>query len=146
MAATLAFATPPASETPDTTATKDIIQKVLLTPLSVREVKQSRFSRSRQPAQARRVRVIDEHPQKDSEGKGFMTFAIDARHGWAIDDVDLEWRKDVITGCTYAQTGEVFIKRGAGYYAADIMLGKKTRAAAEHVCVSDVSGAVASNK
>ena len=86
LAATLAFATPPAPEDAVTLATRATVDKELLKPLAAKELTRSRYSRSRQPAQARRVRVLD--TLKDSSGKEFRTFAVDARHGRNLMDED----------------------------------------------------------
>jgi hypothetical protein len=142
LAASLAFATPPESDAPVAATTKAVVQKVLLEPLAAAERKRSRFSRSRLPAQARRVRVLDAEPRKDTEGKAFVSFAVDARHGWVDDEDELTakaWRKDTITGCSYADTGEIFVKRGDGYFASDILLGKKTKATKRPVCVGEAA-------
>ena len=52
---------------------------------------------------------------------------------------------DTIAGCTYPDRGEVFVKRGDTYPPAALMLGKRTQAAARHICSSE-NGQVASAK
>ena len=139
-AATLTSATSLASEPTETAATEAIVQKELIKPLATKERHRSRFSRSRLPAQARRVRVLDTQPQKDEAGATFVKFAVDARHGFDIEDepTGVEgWRKDTITGCVYPDSGEVFVLRGAAYHPAAIMVGKKTKPAAKHTCQND---------
>ncbi len=127
-----------ASATPEDDA-KAVVQKSLIAPLRAKEEKHSRFSRARLPAQVRRVRMLDSEPKKDSQGSEFLTFAVDAKHGFGELDDDGEvkadaWRKDVITGCVYPESGEVFVKKGEKLFGAGLLLGKKTSAAAEHVC------------
>lgn len=127
-----------ASATPEDDA-KAVVQKNLIAPLRAKEERHSRFSRARLPAQVRRVRMLDSEPQKDSQGLEFLTFTVDAKHGYGELDDDGEvkadsWRKDVITGCVYPQSGEVFVKKGEKLFGAGLLLGKKTSAAAEHVC------------
>src|SRR5215831_17051047 len=62
-----------------------LVSRELIQPLAAKESGSSRFSRGRLPAQARRVRVLDEHPQKDARGGDFVRFAVDARHGFLTD-------------------------------------------------------------
>ncbi len=115
---------------------ESIVTKRLLEPLAAKEAARSRFSRARLPPQERRVRVLDAEPVKDEKGVAFLSFAVDARHGFEVGDEADErtWRKDAMAGCVYLETEEVFLKRGDGYHPAAFMLGKKTKAAAEHVC------------
>lgn len=81
------------------------------------------------------MRLLDEKPQNDSAGDTFVTFAIDARHGWGDDEKDEDsWTKAVITGCVYPSRGEVFIKRGKAFHPAAAAVGKKTKAAPEATC------------
>src|SRR5262245_42008154 len=75
-----------------------LVSRDLIQPLAVKESSRSKFSRGRLPAQARRVRVLDDHAQLDARGAGFVRFAVDARHGYQADD-EANWRKDAITGC-----------------------------------------------
>lgn len=113
------FAEPPMPET--------IVQNGLLKPLAAKEAKRTSFGRGERPAQARRVRVLDAEPKKDTAGKGFVTFAIDARHGIFSDaeKEEFSWRKDVMTGCVYPESGEIFVKRGERFAPAAVLLGKK---------------------
>lgn len=150
---TLAFANPPTpkADTPAPTPVQDeaakVVQTKLVQPLTAKEGERSRFSRARMPPQARRVRVLDAEPKKDSSGAAYMAFAVDARHGFAVldvDDDDKGWRKDTLTGCVYVQSGEVFIKRGDDFMAAAMLLGKKSPAPAAHVCKSS-DGQLAQN-
>ncbi len=140
VAAPLASATPPPSEVPVATEAESLVQTEMLKPLAAREGKQSRFSRARLPPQARRVRVLDARPQKDEAGRAFVNFSVDVRHGYrGLDEEEAAdgWRQDVMTGCVYPESKEVFVKRGGAYHPAAVVLGKKTQAAAKHVCVGD---------
>ena len=47
-----------------------------------------------------------------------MPFAVDVRFGGA------EWHENDVLGCSYTQTGALFVKRGDGYRPAEILLGK----------------------
>lgn len=80
------------------------------------------------------MRVLDEKPQQDPAGDGFLAFAIDARHGWEEGDDEAKWTKATITGCVYPARGEVFIKRGNAYHPAIAATGKKTKAAPDGTC------------
>jgi hypothetical protein len=112
-----------------------LVTERLVQPLVAKERDQSKFSRARLPPSERRVRVLDEKPQNDSAGESFVTFAIDARHGWGNDEKDEEsWSKAVITGCVYPSRGDVFIKRGKAFHPAAAAVGKKTKAAPEATC------------
>jgi hypothetical protein len=66
-----------------------------------------------------------------------VAFAIDQRSAVLVrqvaDDSNL-WRKDAIVGCVYPALNEIFIKRGDKFFAAGLLLGKKTPAADEAVC------------
>lgn len=145
-----------ASATPSEADAKAIVQKALIKPLTAKEERHSRFSRAYMPPQARRVRVLDEKALTDSKGAEFMSFAVDSKSGFAgLDDLDDDadadkaaraekaWRKDVITGCVYPDSGEVFVKRGGKFFGGGLLLGKKSSAAAEHVCVSAAGEQVA---
>jgi hypothetical protein len=110
-----------------------LVTDQVVQPLVAKERDQSKFSRARLPPSERRVRVLDEKPQQDSAGETFVTFAIDARRGWANDD-DAAWTKAAITGCAYPSRGEVFIKRGKVFHPAAAAVGKKTKAAPEATC------------
>ncbi len=143
MTATLAFAAPPEPDDSVSAPIRSMVEKVLLKPLAAKEQRQSRLSRAMLPATARRVRVLDAAPQKDSEGKRFVTFAVDVRHGWDLDGEEgpdqARWQANEITGCGYPESGEVFIKRKGDYYGAAMLLGKKTNAAALQVCVGQTA-------
>ncbi len=151
LSAPLAFATPP-EVPPAVTAAKAAIEKDLVTPLTVKERKQSRMTRSRQPAMARRIRVLGHEPSKDAAGKAFLSFAVDAKYGFDPMDEELiadpalakklsaaekeekNWQKDAITGCLYPDSGEIFVNRGGTWYPGTILLGKKGPKPAEGVC------------
>lgn len=124
----IASATPPASEA------EAVLSEDLLKPLKVVDEHQARMSRALLPPQARRVRILDAQPHKDGEGREFVAFTMDIRSGLGKKDDERAWRKDVFQGCVYPATREIFVKRGEGYRAARILLGKKTEAAPKHVC------------
>lgn len=111
-----------------------LVTDQVVQPLAAKEQNQSKFSRARLPAAERRVRVLDEKPQSDSKGDTFVTFAIDARHGWANEDKEEGWTKAAITGCVYQSRSEVFIKRGKAFHPAAAAVGKKTKAAPDATC------------
>ena len=73
------------------TAVSLVTQK-LIQPLAAKDGQRSKFSRARLPPSERRVRMLDDKPQHDSEGNAFYTFAVDQRHGWRDDD-DTSWSK-----------------------------------------------------
>ena len=113
-----------------------VVDKQLVKPLAQKDAGRSRFSRAYIPPQARRVRVLDREPSTDGRGAAFVAFAVDERSGafarHAADDSD--WRKNAIVGCVYPARDEIFIKRGDKFFAAGLLLGKKTAAADDTVC------------
>jgi hypothetical protein len=128
-----------ASGAPDATtaqakAAQALVGRELIQPLAAKESHRSRFSRASLPAQARRVRILDEH--KDAQGQAFVRFAVDAHHGFgpAVDGDDSEWQLAAITGCAYVDRSQVFVKRGDEYRPAAFLLGKNVKAAAETTC------------
>jgi hypothetical protein len=116
---------PRASESP-----RSLVEEKLLAPLAAREEARSSYSRARPPAAERRVRMLDTEPIADAKGGAFVRFAVDARYGRAAG----RWQQNVITGCVYAATGEVYLRYGHGFRAAGVLLGKKVPPAASHVC------------
>lgn len=127
------FAAPTAASAEAKTA-EALVSRDLVQPLAVKERDQSKFSRARLPPQARRVRILDEQPRKDTQGLAFMRFAIDARHGIGDADDASEWQLATITGCVYLDRSQVFVKKGDEYRPAAFLLGKKLKAAAETTC------------
>jgi hypothetical protein len=129
-----ASATPPDKPTAEAQA---VVEKQLVRPLADKEAHQSRFSRAYIPPQERRVRVLESERSTDGRGAEFVTFSVDERSGVfarrGADDAD-RWRKDAIVGCVYPARDEVFIKRGEKFFAATLLLGKKTAAADDAVC------------
>jgi len=114
-----------------------LVEQQLVQPLAAKEADRSKFSRARQPAAARRVRVLDTAALHDSAGNAFVRFAVDEKHGWFDDDDDdgdEGWMKDQITGCVYVDSREVFVQRGREIHPAAAKLGKRTKAAAASVC------------
>ena len=110
-----------------------LVSRDLIQPLAVKENSRSKFSRARLPAQARRVRILDDHAQKDARGVAFVRFAVDARHGYQADD-EANWRKDAITGCVYLERSQIFVKQGDQFRPAAFLLGKNLKAAAAPTC------------
>jgi len=114
-----------ASETPES-----LVHEKLLAPLAAREKARSSYSRARPPAAERRLRMLDAAPIADAKGGAFVGFAVDARYGRGAG----RWQEDVITGCVYAGTGEVYLRYGRAFRAAGVLLGKTVPPAASHVC------------
>jgi hypothetical protein len=110
-----------------------LVHSELLEPLVAKEVGRGRFSRGRLPAQERRVRLLDEQARTDTRGDAFVTFAVDARHGYRSGD-ESQWRKATITGCVYPGSSKVFVKKGTQYRPAAFLLGKNLKAAAAGTC------------
>ena len=113
-----------------------VVEQQLVKPLAEKEARRNRFSRSYIPPLARRVRVPDGERSTDGRGAQFAAFAVDERSGVfarrAADDS--HWRKDAIVGCVYPARDEIFIKRGDKFFAASLLLGKKSAAADDTVC------------
>jgi hypothetical protein len=116
---------PRASETPES-----LVKEKLLAPLAAREKARSSYSRARPPAAERRVRMLDAAPVADEKGGAFVGFAVDARYGRG----EGRWQEDVITGCVYPATGEVYVLYGDDFRPARVLLGKTIPPAASHVC------------
>lgn len=116
---------PRASETPES-----VVQRKLLAPLAGREKARSSYSRARPPAAERRVRILDGVPIADAKGGAFVGFAVDARYGRG----EGRWQDDEITGCVYAETGEVYVRSGDAFRAASVLFGKTISPAASHIC------------
>ena len=129
--ALLLASAPRASETPET-----IVQDKLLTPLARNESMRGRFSRARPPAAERRLRMLDATPVADGKGGAFVGFAVDARWGRG----DEPWRENVISGCVYPETGEVYVRYGTRFRAGAALLGKMADPAPEHVCRAVTAG------
>jgi hypothetical protein len=117
-----------------------VVEKQLITPLTAKEEKRSRFSRAYIPPQARRVRILDSQQSTDGRGAAFVAFAVDERSGRRAqrEADDSSWRRDAIVGCVYPARDELFIKRGDKFFAASLLLGQKTAAADDKVCRSGV--------
>ena len=136
-AARQASATPPDQQKAADAQAAAVVDKELVKPLTAKEERQDRFSRAYIPPHARRVRVLDSPRATDGRGAEFVTFAVDERSGRyarrpAADPTG--WRSDAIVGCVYPARGEVFIKRGDKFFAAALLLGRKTAAADDTVC------------
>ncbi len=137
---TLVFAQSPAPEASEVSVKAErLVKQQLLSPLKVQEDKRSRFSRARLPPSDRRVRVLDGAAKKDKMGNTFVRFAVDGRYGLAAMSAaksEADWTKNEIRGCVYADSGEIFVQYGKQQFRdASVMLGKKTKPAAEHTCV-----------
>lgn len=137
---TLAFAQSPVPETVEASLKAErLVKQQLLVPLKLQEDKRSRFSRARLPPSDRRVRVLDSTAKKDKVGNTFVRFAVDGRYGLAAMSAaksEADWTQNEIRGCVYADSGEIFVQYGKQQFRdASVMLGKKTKPAAEHICV-----------
>ena len=118
---------------------KAMILTKLLEPLEKKEANRSRFSRAAMPPQARRIRILDEAPRTDAQGRSFVAFAIDETRFGAPAGEEIpesSWFKDAIKGCVYPQIGEVLIQRGETYYASAMLLGEAPPTAPAEVCRS----------
>ena|SRR5579885_685653 len=120
------------------TSAQSVLQTKLLEPLKKNEANRSRFSRAALPPQARRIRILDDVPRNDREGRSFVTFAVDESHAFGVqegkDVAEANWFKNAITGCVYPETGDVFTKLGEIYYPSSVLLGHSTPAAPAGVC------------
>jgi hypothetical protein len=140
LSANQSSANPSASEavapTPVMMEAASVVQKKLLAPLAIHDAAESRFMRALLPPLARRVRILDSQPRKDARGGAFVSFAVDARHGYlkTLENDAKRWYRDAITGCVYLGDGTIFVKRGDGFRPGEFLLGKKSPAAAEYVC------------
>ena len=137
-----AFASPPPPLSAKTTEVQDspakaMIATKLLEPLVKKEANRSRFSRAAMPPQARRIRILDQAPRADAQGRSFFAFAIDeTRFGAPAGEEipETSWFKDAITGCVYPESGEVLVQRGETYYASTILLGEAASTASVEAC------------
>lgn len=112
------------AEAPTTVAwAKQRVREGLVVPLTQQESGRSKFSRGAQPAQERRVRVLQATLAKDSNGRAFASYEIDARYGE-------DWESAYVVGCVYRQTGKIYVKRGDEYVPAEYLLGKDVEAVA----------------
>lgn len=135
---TAASGSSPEVKTAEAKSAVALVSHDLIQPLAVKEEKQGRFSRGRLPAQARRVRILDEKPRTDTAGVAFLRFAVDSHYGFfeptPNHDEESRWNRDTITGCVYLERNQVFVKKGDGYRPAAFLLGKNVKAAAESTC------------
>lgn len=148
MCPAVCLATPPDAP-PEVAAAKALIEKELVAPLMEKEQKRSRMTRARQPALARRVRMLTSSPSMDASGRAFFGFAVDARYGtdpkatekpsaaerqaWAANEAQ-QWQKDAIAGCLYPASGDIFVNRGGVWFWGATLLGKKQPSPPEAVC------------
>jgi hypothetical protein len=109
-----------------------LVKKALLKPLAERENHRSRFSRVAMPPAARQVRVLEGRPEKDSQGRTFVRFAVDEKRfkGWA---------QNAIVGCAYPDEGTVFIQHGESVQSAAQYLGEEGPAATTECTAATVS-------
>jgi hypothetical protein len=123
---------------PLVTSAQSVVQAKFLDPLQKMESNRSRFSRAVLPPQARRVRILDNTPQADREGRLFLSFAVDESRSFGIEKdkgvAEDQWFKNAITGCVYPQTGDVLVKLGEAYYASSVLLGRSTPTSPADVC------------
>lgn len=130
----LTFAESPPEQSaasPEVKPAEALVQSALLQPLARNERKRSRFTRAALPPQERRVRLLDQAPRQDAQGRPYVRFAVDARHGRRAD---APWRLDAITGCVYLEKGEVFVAKGEQFRPAKFLLGKYAKAAGSATC------------
>ena len=127
-------ASPPEAKSPEAKTALAHVESNLVEPLTAKESARGKFSRARMPAQARRVRILDEQPSKDAKGIAFVRFAVDARYGYIANDDERQWRRDDITGCVYLDKSQIFVKSGDQYRPAAFLLGKNLKAAAQTTC------------
>jgi hypothetical protein len=120
------------------TSAQSVLQAKLLKPLQKKEEHRSRFSRAVSPPQTRRIRILDDTPHTDREGRPFLAFAVDETRSFGVeeekDGAEANWFKNAITGCVYPESGEVFVKLGEIYYPSSVLLGRSTPAAPTDVC------------
>jgi hypothetical protein len=107
----------------------------LLKPLATQRTG-SRFSRERPLPRERRMRLTQDQPSLDKQGRAFVSFAVDIRFGDG-------WRENDILGCVYRKSGEIYVNRGDDYRPASFLLGKKA-GPVSGVCVSAPSPQVRS--
>ncbi len=131
---TAASGSPPDAKSAEAKTAQGLVSRELIQPLAARESSRGKFSRASLPPQARRVRILDDQPQKDALGNAFVRFAVDAHHGFAAADDESRWQLAAITGCAYLDRSQVFVKRGDQYRPAAFLLGKNLKAAAETTC------------
>ncbi|HEX8109399.1 MAG TPA: hypothetical protein VF516_16825 [Kofleriaceae bacterium] len=131
---TAASGAPPDAKSAEAKTAQALVSRELIQPLAAKESTRSKFSRASLPAQARRVRILDDQPQQDARGNAFVRFAVDAHHGFTADDDESRWQLATITGCAYLDRSQVFVKRGDEYRPAAFLLGKNLKAAAETTC------------
>lgn len=117
---------PTLADDPPAVVVQRRVAKGLVEPLAQKDKERSRFSRSRPPPQERRVRVTQAAATLDASGRAYMAFAVDVRRG-------PEWHENDVVGCAYIQTGALFVKYGADYRPAEILLGKDVEVA-PNVC------------
>lgn len=144
---TAADGSSPAVKSAEIQAAEALVSRELIQPLAAKESSRTRFSRARLPAQERRVRILDEQPRMDAQGRAFVRFAVDARHGYRATDDDAEshWRRATITGCAYLDRDQVFVSKGGEYRPAAFLLGKNLKAAARSTCQAEPTELAHSN-
>lgn len=115
---------------------ESIVERKLLVPLAASEVERSRFSRAIIPPSERRARVQQGPRQTDRSGAVFVNFSVDERRGYRRPGKTAaeEWRQDVIAGCVYPASGEVFVLKDGSYLPADRLVGKRGSSVPEGAC------------
>lgn len=101
--------------------TQQRVQSGIVQPLTERTPR--RFTRERPPPLQRRVRVSEASLARDAQGREFVPFAIDRL------SVASEWTEEIV-GCAYRASGNLYVKRGAAYFPASLLLGKQVKAVA----------------
>ena len=93
------------------------VEADFLKPLVAHDVEVSSFSRMRMPPRERRLRMTATTTSRDQAGQEFLTFAIDGKIAKG------SWHENDIVGCVYPEKGEMFVKLGADFRPAAVMLG-----------------------
>ena len=112
---------------------KRMVQAKLVTPLAKKEDKRSSFSRKALPPEKRRIRILNGN-HLDSKSKRFFAFSIDERFGRSGRDSVRKWNANTITGCVYPDSGELYVLRGKHHYPSSLLLGKRKKPSASHIC------------
>ena len=122
-ASTLALSLIPLAASADETDASWAAKRIdsgLVKPLREREDSRSRFSRVTQAPRERKVRVLSSSAVKDTQGRGFLSFAIDVRYG-------KNWKQNYV-GCVYRNTGTIYVAVGNEYRPAEFLLGRNVKA------------------
>lgn len=133
IAVTVVVCAPRPHPEPGAKEAEALVHKKLVVPLMAKDGEPIPFTRARIAPVLRRVRMADATPRADTKGHLFFAFSLDSFHGRSEVDED-GWRKNVVEGCVYVESKEIFVKRRDEYRPAAVLLGKKTKSADAHVC------------